>query len=127
MAPAIRATARLGQWRAPTVSQRRPNASLARRSQVRARRGLKLAVQAAGKNVHRPAIGVIGWISDELIIRSDGKVLVDREGVIRLQNSFRLIIEPAVADQETEAASREEVAVAAGEAVDGAAEPDRIA
>src|SRR5438445_9422206 len=127
MAPAIRATARLGQWRAPTVSRRRSNASLARRSQVRARGGLKLAVQAAGKNVHRPAIGVIGWIGDELIIRSDGEVLVDRKRVIGLQNSFRLIIKPAVADQEAEPAGCEEVAMGAGEAVDGAAEPDRIA
>src|SRR3954452_23427178 len=100
MAPATLATARLGQWRAPTVSRRRSNASLARRDQnfFRSRRGLEFAVQAAGENVHRPAIGVIGWICDELIIRSDGEVLLDRKGVIGLQNSFRLIIEPAVAD-----------------------------
>src|SRR5436190_23078731 len=125
MAPAMRATARLGQWRAPTVSRRRSRLHLP--GEVPARRSLKLAVQAAGKNVHRSAIGVIGGIGDELIIRSDGKVLVDRKRVIGLQNSFWLIIEPAVADQQAEAAGREEVAVGAGEAVDGAAEPDPIA
>src|SRR5437763_15086156 len=98
MAPAIRATARLGQWRAPTVSRRRSNASLAGRSQVRARVGLKLAVQAAGKNVHRPEIGVIGGVGNGLVIRGGGEGLVDGQGVIGSHNLLRVVIEDGVPD-----------------------------
>ena len=86
----------------------------------------KLAVQPCRKDRHRPAVGIVGRIDHELIIRRQREILVDGVGVIGLENPLVVVVEPAVADQETEAAGGEEIAMRAGEPVDGAAESDRI-
>ena len=60
-----------------------------------------------------------------MIVRGDREVLVDRVGVIGLEDPLGAVVEPAVADQQAEAAGGEEVAVGVGQAVDRAAEADR--
>src|SRR5258708_37157026 len=84
-------------------------------------------MQRARENRDRATIGVIGGVGDQLIVRGEREVLVDRKGVIRLEETFVAIIERAVADQQAEAACRQEIAMRGRKSVDGAADPNRIA
>ena len=88
---------------------------------------LKLAVEAAGEDVDRAAVGVVGGVGDQLIVGGKGEVLVDRVGVVGLEDPFVAVVETAVADQQAEAAGRQEIAVRAGKPVDGAADADCVA
>src|ERR1700738_3067947 len=87
----------------------------------------ELAVQTAGEDRDRSPIGVIGRICDELIIGGEREVLVNRISVVGLKDSFGAVVALAVADQETEAACGQEIAVRAGEAVNGPADADCVA
>src|SRR5882757_4418779 len=88
---------------------------------------LKLPVQPCRKDRDRSAVGVVSRVGDQLVVGGEGKVLVDGVGVIGFENLFGAVVDAAVADQETVAAGCEKVAVRAGEAVDRAADADRIA
>ena len=48
----------------------------------------KLPVQSAGKNIHRPAIGIVSRIGDELIIQRDPYRRGQRIAVISLDDVF---------------------------------------
>jgi hypothetical protein len=73
----------------------------------------KLGVKPRGKNVDRPAVGVIGGIGDELVIEGKARPLVKAVGVIHLKDLLGLVIERTVADQYSEP-SRGEVGARLG-------------
>ena len=83
-------------------------------------------MQPAREYGNRTPVGVVGGICDELIVGSEGETLVDREGVVSLKDAFGGIIELAVTDQQADAARCQEIAVGAGQAIDRAADADRI-
>src|SRR5262249_46247727 len=62
----------------------------------------------------------------ELVIEGQDHAADDVEGVVGLEDPLWAIVEPAVADQDAEAADREIVAVILREAVDGAADPEPV-
>ena len=68
-------------------------------------------MQAAGEDRDRSPISVIGGVCDELIVGSEGEILVDRVSVIGLKDSFGAIVELAIADQQPQTAGCKEVAV----------------
>src|SRR3981189_3653003 len=88
--------------------------------------GSKLGVQPSEENRYRPAIGVIGRVGDELVVEGQAHGLEQRDRIIGLQDPLGAVIEPAIADQDAEAAGRDEVAVIPRQAVDGGADPDRV-
>ena len=75
----------------------------------------------------RAAIGVVGRVRNQLIVGGEREVLVDRVSVVGLENSLVAVVETAVADQQAEAAGRQEIAVRAGKPVDRAAQAERVA
>src|ERR1700738_2258751 len=77
--------------------------------------------------MHRAAVGVVGGVGDELILRRKGEALVDRIGVVGLENALVAIIELAVTDQEAKAARGQEVPVGSRKSVDRAANAERVA
>src|SRR5947207_699558 len=87
---------------------------------------LELAVQPAGEDRYRTAVGIVGRIDDELIVGGEGEIVVDRVGVVGFQNAFGAVVEPAVADQKTGTARGEEIAMGAGETVERSAKSKRI-
>src|SRR5260370_41971451 len=84
-------------------------------------------MQAARENRDRATVGIVGGVGDQLIIGRQREVPVDRIGVIRLEDAFVAVIKLAVADQETEAARGQEIAVRARKSIDGAANANRVA
>jgi hypothetical protein len=74
--------------------------------------------------VDRAAVGVVGGVGDQLVIRGQGEILVDRIGIIRLENAFVAIVELAVADQKAETTRRQEIAVRGRQSVDCAADTE---
>src|SRR5439155_13725806 len=57
---------------------------------------LELAVEAAGEDVDRATVGIIGGVGDQLVVRRERELLVERVGVIGLQNALLAIVELAV-------------------------------
>jgi hypothetical protein len=72
---------------------------------------LELAVEAAGEDMNRAAVGVVGGVGDQLIVGGQGEVLVEGISVIRLEDALVAVVEPAVADQQAKAAGGKEVAL----------------
>src|SRR5207247_596296 len=68
-------------------------------------------VQPGGENRNRAAVGVVRGVDEELIIEGERRRFVDLVGIIGLQNFFFAVIELAVANEQAEAAGREERAV----------------
>src|ERR1700742_2469577 len=87
---------------------------------------LEFAVETSREHGDGSAVGVIGGICDELIVRSDRKTLGHRISVIGFQDLFGAVIELAVTDQEAEAAGGEEISVRRRKAVGRAADTDRV-
>src|SRR3977135_2065969 len=87
---------------------------------------LEFGMQARGEHRHRSAIRVVGDIGDELIVEGQRRPLVDVVRIKGLNNFFRTIIDPAVADQNAEARACEEIAVISGELVDRAGKADLV-
>ena len=83
--------------RVPDVGPQRLPQS--RRQDFLKRHTLELAVQTAGEDRDRSAVGVMGRISNELIIGRDGEVLGDLIGVVSLKDLLRAIVDLAIADQ----------------------------
>src|ERR1700704_7171820 len=86
----------------------------------------KLGVQPSGEDRYRPAVGIIGRVGDELVIEGQAHDVEQRDRIIGLQDPLGAVIEPAVADQDAEAAGRDEVAVIPRQAVDGGTDAHRI-
>ena len=82
----------------------------------------KLGVQPPGEDRNRPAISVVGWIDQELIVERQRQRVIDRKRIIGFENVLALIIEPTVADQHAEPARREEVAMILRQAIGGKAD-----
>src|SRR4029453_9390242 len=78
----------------------------------------KLAVQTSRENMDRATVGVVGGVGDELIIRRHRDRLGERVGIIVFQNALAPVVERAVADQGTETARRDEVAMIARQRID---------
>src|SRR5260370_35362018 len=74
----------------------------------------------------RPAVRIVGGVGDQLIIAGQRELPVERVRIIAFEDSLGPIVELAVADQGTEPAGRDEVAMVPGERVDGAADPDHV-
>src|SRR5215213_1611029 len=87
---------------------------------------LELSVQPPGEYVDRAAVGIVGGIGDELVVRRHRDRLGDRIGVIGFEDAFPTVIELPVADQRAKSAGRDEVAVVARQRVDRAADADRV-
>src|SRR6476619_776632 len=77
-------------------------------------------MQARGEHRYRSAIG------DELIVERQRRPLVDVVRIEGLDDLFRTIIDLAVADQNAEAADREEIAVIPRDRIDGAGKADLV-
>ena len=75
-------------------------------------------MQPRRKNRNRPAIRIVGGVYDELIVKGECGLFQDRERIIGLQNSFRLIVERTVADENSQTARRNERAMVGGQCVD---------
>ena len=73
--------------------------------------GSEFRVQPGGENRNRAAVGVVRGVDEELIIEGQRRRFVDLVGIIGLQNFFFAVIELAVANEQAEAAGREERAV----------------
>ena len=61
----------------------------------------------------RAAIGIVGGIGDELVVRRQRDRLVERIRVVGFEDALLAVIELPVADQRAEPAGGEEVAVIA--------------
>ncbi len=61
--------------------------------------------------MHGAAVGIVGGVGDQLIIRGQRQLLGERVGVVGLENSFLAVVELAVADENAEPAGSDEVAV----------------
>src|SRR5581483_11619398 len=96
------------------------------RSLGRDDRESKLSVQAAREDRDRATIGVVGGIDDVLIVEGQGAPARELQRVVGLENPLRAVVQPAVADQEAEAARSQEVAVRLREPVHRAADADRV-
>src|ERR1700704_5680905 len=83
-------------------------------------------MQARGEHRYRSAISVVGEIGDELIVERQRRPLVDVVRIEGLEDLFRTIIDLAVADQNAEAANREEIAVIPRERIDRAGKADLV-
>jgi len=68
--------------------------------------------------MHRAAVGVVGGVGDQLVIRGQRQRLVERERVVDFENPLAPVVERAVADQDAEAAGGDEVAMVARERID---------
>src|SRR6478735_12745152 len=88
--------------------------------------GLELCVQAAREDRDRPAVGVIGRVCDQLIVRGQRDVLVHRIGIVGLKDALLAVVESAVADENTEAAGGQEVAIILRDGIDRAADADDV-
>lgn len=95
-------------------------------SLVRARRTLELGVNAGSKQRYGPAVSVVGWVSDELIVQCQRRPLVDVERIESLEDRFRAVVERAVADEQAVTAGGEEIAMRGGKAVYGTADADPV-
>ena len=76
---------------------------------------------------NRSAIPIVGGVYDELIVKGECGLFQDRERIIGLLNSFRLIVEHAVADKNSQTARRNERAMVGGQCVDRSGEANAVA
>src|SRR5580692_7576210 len=84
-------------------------------------------VDAPGKHVYRPAIGVVGRVDDELVIEADFRRGGNRVAVISLDDLLQTgMRKHSVADQDAEAAVIQKRLVDAGNSVDDAGEPNGV-
>src|SRR3954463_4197484 len=81
----------------------------------------KLPVESSRENRHRAAVGVVGGGGDELVVGGQRDLLVQRVGVIGLEDALAPVVERAIADQDAETAGGDEVAVISRQRVDRAA------
>jgi hypothetical protein len=51
--------------------------------------------------MHRAAVGVVGGVGDQLVIRGQRQRLVEREGIVGFQDALAAVVERAVADAES--------------------------
>src|SRR6266705_287391 len=88
---------------------------------------LKFGVQPRGQDRDRPAVGVVGGVSDELIVEREIEIFANVVGIIGLEDLFLTVVEPSVADNDAEPAGGDEVAVRFRQGVDGATDADAVA
>ena len=87
----------------------------------------ELRVNASGKDIRRPAIGIVARIADKLIIDRYPRRSGQRVAVISFHNSFHAgMRQLPVADQDAGPAGVEIGLVNAGDAIDDAADPDGV-
>ena|SRR6516165_9075724 len=80
---------------------------------------LKLPVEPPGKDIHWPAVGVVGGVSDVLIVKADFRRWGDGVAVVRLDDLFeRGMRQLPVADDNTQTSCIEIGGVDAGSAVE---------
>ena len=82
---------------------------------------------AAAQKKSMPAIRIVGGVYDELIVKGECGLFQDRERIIGLLNSFRLIVEHAVADKNSQTARRNERTMVGGQCVDRSGEANAVA
>ena len=68
--------------------------------------------------MHRAAVGVVGGVGDQLVIRGQRQRLVERVRIIGFENPFAPVVERAVADQDAEPAGGDEIAMVARQRID---------
>src|SRR3954451_498100 len=86
----------------------------------------ELAVQPSREYRHRAAISVVGRVDDELVVGGEGETLVQRVGVIGFEDALAAVVERAIADENTEAAGGQEVAIILRDGIDGATDADHV-
>ena len=79
----------------------------------KAGRHSKLAVESPRENMHRAAVGIVGGVGDQLVIRGQRQLFGQRVGIIGFENSFAPVVQRAVADQHAKPAGGDEVATVA--------------
>src|SRR5260221_3942715 len=78
----------------------------------------KCQMHTQAEDRHGAAIAVVGGVIDALEVEGYIDSLAQFAVVVQLQDFFRAVVEPAVADDETEATGCQEVAVRVGQSVD---------
>ena len=63
--------------------------------------------------MHRTAVGVVGGVGDQLVIGGQRQRLVEREGVVGLQDALAAVVERAVADEDAWFSRGEKIAMVA--------------
>jgi hypothetical protein len=63
--------------------------------------------------VDRAAVGVVGGVGDQLVVRGQRQRLAERVGIIGFENSFAPVVQRAVTDQDPKPAGGNEVAMVA--------------
>src|SRR6516164_3639874 len=82
---------------------------------------LELPMHTASENIHRPAIGIVGRIAEELVVESEAGLGRHRIALIGLENPFRAVVgQLPVTDQDTKTTGIEERDVVVADAVDHA-------
>src|SRR5882724_5120387 len=102
------------------------NLGAAGSSSVKSLFHLELAMQPACENRGRSPVGVVGRVYEQLIVGGEGDILVQRIGVVGLENLLGSVVELTIADQQANAAGGEEVAMRRGKPIDGAADTDGV-
>src|SRR6516162_2425221 len=88
--------------------------------------GSELAVQAAGEDRYRPAVGIVRRVHHELIIERQDHAIVHVHSVEGLDDGLGAIVELTVADQDPKAARREVGAVIPRQRVDRPGKSDSV-
>ena len=84
-------------------------------------------MRAAGKDVHRAAVGVVGRVGQELIIEGQSRRRRERVAVIGLEDFLCPVVRQlAVADEDAEPAGVEERDMGSSDAVDDAGNADGV-
>ena len=83
-------------------------------------------MKAGGKHRNRPPVGVVGRVRNELIIKRNGRLLGDPYGIVGLENLLIGVVQPPVADQQSDASGSEEILVNSRKSVDGSRHADGI-
>src|ERR1700687_4918564 len=102
------------------------NLSAAESSSVKSLFHLELAMQPAREDRDRSPIGVIGGVYEQLIVGGEGEILVQRIGVVGLENLLGSVVKLTIADQQAKAAGGEEGAMSRGNPIDGRARTDGV-
>src|SRR5215470_12614176 len=84
---------------------------------VRAQVVSEVGMQSQADVVHGSAVAVVSGIQLELVVRAQPDPLPDVEAIEHLVCAFRSVVEATVAEEETQAAEREVVAMRAAEHV----------
>ena len=81
-------------------------------------------MQASGEDRYGPAVDIMRWVPHELIIERQHDALDHVHGVEGLENFLGTIVDLTVADEDSETARREVIAVIYRKIVDRAGNPD---